>query len=88
MQNCWDARVTRLDFRRKIRRAKLEDDDDVDPMSVLDTDSMNFDLSDDENDETTNSTKDAGKQDKLTLDAKDLISQARAEISKEKEREE
>ena len=68
------------------KKNELEDDDDVDPMSVLDTDSMNFDLSDDENDESTNSTKDAGKQDKLTLDAKDLISQARAEISKEKEK--
>ena len=68
----------------KDKKDVENDDDDVDPMSVLDTDSMNFDLIDDDESESTNRSKDAGKQDKLTLDAKDLISQARAEISKEK----
>jgi len=63
------------------------DDVDVDPMSVLNTDSINFDLTDgdDDGDETVqDKQKDQIKQQKLTSDAQDLISQAKSEISRTK----
>ena len=73
---------------KKEKKDIVEDGDvDVDPMIDLDSDSMHLDLSDDENNSMNSKPKyHDDEQNKLSTDARDLISQARTEISRDKEK--
>ena len=73
---------------KKENKDIVEDGDvDVDPMIDLDSDSMHLDLSDDENNSMNSKPKyHDDEQNKLSTDARDLISQARTEISRDKEK--